>query len=188
MLRKMKINHSFQSFSQEPDEDCGWGTDRAVGPIEDPAGEVSSVPDDPRHVLRQICVEVWSWWPETEASIASFSTVFPEFFPLVSSMVDISNSVVRRSYQTFWRYESVNTNRICLKDFLQSHFQIQWKLLVWKTGSSSEVNELNTESKSYTLLKWQFTTNGKSLPSISIRKQSCLALWWLIFKFWHSPA
>jgi len=56
----MKINQAFQYLSQELDEDCSWDTDRAVGPIEDPAGEVSSVPDNPRHVLRQICVEVWS--------------------------------------------------------------------------------------------------------------------------------
>ena len=60
MLRKMKINHAFQYLSQELDDDCSWDTDRAVGPIEDPAGEVGSVPDNPRHVLRQICVEVWS--------------------------------------------------------------------------------------------------------------------------------
>ena len=60
------------------------GTDRAVGPVEDPAGEVGGVAHHARHVLRQLGVEVGAAAPQPEPPPAAGALLRPRLLQVGS--------------------------------------------------------------------------------------------------------
>jgi len=73
---------------------------RTVGSIEDPAGEVGRVADNPRDVLGQVGVEVGPGGPEAEARIMVFLPWLGLLTLLLTGVRDVAHSVITGSNQT----------------------------------------------------------------------------------------
>ena len=79
----------------------------AVGSVKDSTSEVGGVTHHPGHILRKICIKVWTTGPESEPSLDGWlCLVWSVMFIWVwrwSFMVHISHSVVTLSHHTFWK-------------------------------------------------------------------------------------
>ena len=78
-----------------------YPTHRTVCSIEDPAGEVGRVADNPRDVLGQVGVEVGPGGPQAEARIMVVLTWLGLLALLLADVRDVAYSVITGSNQTF---------------------------------------------------------------------------------------
>jgi len=106
-------------------------THRAVCPVEDSAGEVCSVAHHPGHILGQVSVKVGATGPKPEPRVGCI-LLWALHGVCLSSMVDISHSVVTRGYEAFKNENEKTKPALMFMIHFSNQSSTEWLENIWE--------------------------------------------------------